>query len=38
MATPMGEGTGAFGAAKTAFQTGMQAAKPVATRVAQATG
>ena len=37
-ATPMGSGSGAFGAAKTAFQTGMQAAKPVATKVAQATG
>lgn len=38
IATPMGEGTGAFGAAKTAFRTGMQVAKPVATRVVQATG
>lgn len=37
MAAPMGEGVGAFGAAKTAFQTGMQAARPVATRVVQAT-
>lgn len=38
VATPTGPGTGAFGAAKTAFQTGMQAAKPLAARVATATG
>lgn len=38
IAAPTGPGTGAFGAAKTAFKEGMQAAKPLAARVATATG
>lgn len=38
IATPMGEGTGAFGAAKTAFQGSMRTAAPLATKVVQGTG
>lgn len=38
IATPMGEGTGAWAATKTAFGQGMRAAKPFATRVLSATG
>lgn len=38
IAAPTGGGSGAFGAAKTAFQGAMRSAEPVATRVMQATG
>ena len=38
IATPTGPGTGAFGAAKTAFQTGMLATKPLVARTVAATG
>lgn len=38
IATPTGPSTGAFGAAKTAFKEGMQAARPLATKVVAASG